>query len=111
MNITKKNEKDYVKIILSGEFDIDTDHSKFLDIIEQEVSSGNSILLDLGQVPFICSADISVIVQTRKYAQKYNVKIAICNCQAAVERVFEMTNVKTIMHFFSNESLSKKFFM
>lgn len=111
MEYTVENKNKYVLIGLKGEFDTENSHRSYFNMIKKIFNDNNTnIALDLSNILYICSADISVIMQSFRFIESNNGKFVICNCPKLIFSVMKMTRIDTMVNFFNSIEEVEKFF-
>lgn len=96
--ISRKNG--VVIIALKGELDIYSG-STLKNLVEQEITNGSrKLLIDLGEVEYIDSSALGVLVNGLKTARQQNVKFKLTNISGTVERIFDLTRLSKFFEIY-----------
>jgi anti-anti-sigma factor len=91
------NQEDGVSVVtLSGRMDSAT--SPIVDQeLAQAIGAGSPVLLDLGELEYISSAGLRVLLKAAKQAQGAKVSFAVCNAVPAVREIFDVSGFSTLL--------------
>jgi anti-sigma B factor antagonist len=96
MEITERRTADIVTLSLSGK--LDTTTSKvFEEKIVAHIESGNRrFIIDLGQLDYISSSGLRVLVSAAKRLANDNGKIVLCSLKEPVREVFNIVGFLSV---------------
>ncbi|UBF26295.1 STAS domain-containing protein [Kovacikia minuta CCNUW1] len=63
-----------------------------------------ALLIDLGQVEFIDSAGLMVLVSAQSMAQRLNKRLSICSISYPVRMIFELTQLDRVFEIFEGHA-------
>jgi anti-anti-sigma factor len=63
-----------------------------------------TLLVDLGQVEFIDSAGLMVLVAAHSMAQRLNKRISLCSISYSVRMIFELTQLDRVFEIFDGHA-------
>lgn len=108
MEITK-TEKDGVTVIkISGRLDSSNSKEAQKEILASE-DEGSRILLNLGDLEYISSAGLRVLLISAKKARSGHGKFCLCSLTENVNDVFEVSGFSAIFDVAENEEAGVKF--
>jgi anti-sigma B factor antagonist len=73
---------------LSGELDVATAPAEFHRVVEERPDAGDVVKLDLGQVTFIDSSGIAMLLKTKAYLEGGGCALVLTDLSPAVQHVF-----------------------
>ena len=100
-------EVDGVTVVdLSGRITLgDTSSGKLRDSVKEILESGSKkILLNLGDVSYIDSSGLGVLVSTYTTASTQGAKVKLLNVQKKVKDLLQITKLYTVFDSFENEA-------
>ena len=75
-----------------------TNAAAFEKALSDAVSENDrAMIIDLGQLTYISSAGLRVILLTAKAMQRHNGKLAMCSLQAPIRKVFDISGFDKII--------------
>ena len=77
-------------IQLAGELDVVTAPAEFSRVVEERPAAGNVIRLDLGQVTFIDSSGIAMLLKIKAHLEGGGCALVLADLSPPVQRVFEI---------------------
>jgi anti-sigma B factor antagonist len=80
-------------IAAQGEIDLSTIEDLEREIVAATFGEGASILLDLGEVTFLDSAGINVLLKGRRLADEHSKQFRVTAAHGLVRQVLEITGV------------------
>jgi len=92
---------------LKGELDHHT-----AELVRQQIDEAiqyhqvNHIVLSLNQLTFMDSSGLGVILGRYKQIKRRGGKMAVCNMNPAVKRLFELSGLFKIIHVYANEHMA-----
>ena len=106
LQITKTSGDGPGIIMLVLEGSLDSNSSGKLDKeIEDACSDGvRTLILDMGEVSFISSTGIGVIIKTKESLKKRNIESTLIHLQPQVKRVFEIMQLLPTLNVFASRS-------
>ena len=78
------------RIALSGEIDVATAPKAFADVIGVDPSTGDVVALDLGDVEFIDSRGVAMLLKAQSYFDGMGCQLTLANPSDPVKRVLEV---------------------
>lgn len=94
-----------IKVVsLSGRLDItaaETAAATFTEALDQ---SGVGIIVDLGQLDFISSAGLRILLAIRKKSDAVHKKIALVRAHPTVYKIFKVSALDKVFQFFEDEA-------
>ena len=97
MEITQKEENGIVSIAIKGRLDADssTEAEKVVkDAIGEEA---NRLLFNLGELEYLSSAGLRVLLSAAKEMRRRNGKIVLCALNEFVEEIFEVSGFQSLI--------------
>ena len=93
MEIIKSSQGDFSILKLQGRFDAH-EVAPVREWVKEQISQGKTrLVVDLGEVNFVDSSALSVLVQGLKNSRENGGDLAICSLQQAVRVIFELTRL------------------
>ncbi|MBF7082058.1 anti-sigma factor antagonist [Desulfallas sp. Bu1-1] len=110
MNYTIKKEKNCLVVAVTGEIDISVTDSLREDVDRALVNYGVNILIfDLGQVDFVDSSGLGVILGRYKKVAGKGGKVYLAGAKPQVKKVLELSGLLNIMEeYFSAAEILEK---
>jgi len=100
MKIRKDKEGELLVLRPAGRLDSENSPS-FEKTVEEAVGKGDkSIIVDMSEVNYMSSRGLRAFLTGAKCAQAAGGKLVACSSQEAVQKVFDMTGVATILGIF-----------
>jgi anti-anti-sigma factor len=100
MKIRKDKEGELLVLRPVGRLDSENSPS-FEKAVEEAVGKGDkNIIVDMSEVNYISSRGLRAFLTGAKCAQAAGGKLVACSSQEAVQKVFDMTGVATILGIF-----------
>lgn len=100
MKIRKEREGELLILLPAGRLDSENSPS-FEKTVEDAVEKGQkNIIVDMSEVNYMSSRGLRAFLTGAKCAQAAGGKLVACSSQEAVQKVFDMTGVATIMGVF-----------
>jgi anti-sigma B factor antagonist len=100
MNSTTRTVGTVTVIELVGELEV-SEAPHLRDLLGEAVAGSQSrVLLDLGQVTFIDSSGIGVLVGAHRRADEAGARLGLAAAGAGVRRVFELTRTDRVLRLF-----------
>jgi anti-anti-sigma factor len=95
--ITRTTTGDGVSVVvLAGEVDLDGS-TQLRDVLLSSVQSAPGTVVDLGEVAFLDSSGINVLITAHRAAEARGVRLRLAAPQHAVERVLQLVGVDTLI--------------
>ena len=89
-------------VVLAGELEV-SEAPALRDLLGSLIAGPQSrILLDLGQVSFIDSSGIGVLVGAHRRAEEAGARIGLAAPNAGVRRVFELTRTDRVLRLYDS---------
>jgi anti-anti-sigma factor len=102
MKIRKDKEGELLVLRPVGRLDSENSPS-FEKAVEEAVGKGEkNIIVDMSEVNYMSSRGLRAFLTGAKCAQAAGGKLAACSSQEAVQKVFDMTGVATILGIFGS---------
>ncbi len=92
MNITQENCEGRVVLHLEGRFDFGA-RKTFKEAMDQAVQEGIPVALDLGQVSFVDSSALGLLVISHQNLKNKKIDFCLANPQTYVRQVLDLANV------------------
>ncbi|MFH8974493.1 STAS domain-containing protein [Streptomyces sp. NPDC017890] len=83
-------------VILAGEVDLDGS-SQLHDVLLSSVQTAPGTVVDLGEVAFLDSSGINVLISAHRAAESHGVWFRLAAAQHAVERVLQLVGVDALI--------------
>lgn len=100
MKIRKEKEGELLILHPAGRLDSENSPS-FEKAVEEAVGRGDkNIIIDMSDVNYMSSRGLRAFLTAAKCAQAAGGKLVACSSQEAVQKVFDMTGVATILGVF-----------
>ena len=78
------------RIALSGEIDVATAPRAFAEVIAVDPSPGDVVILDLGDVEFIDSRGVAMLLKAKSHFDGMGCQLSLANPSDPVKRVLEV---------------------
>ncbi len=91
--VTNQTLGDERSVTVVGEVDVSNANELRSALDEALASNATAIRVDLGQVPYIDSTGIGVLVGAARRAEEANATLVVCNPQRNVARVLSLLGV------------------
>jgi len=89
---------------LSGELDAATAPAEVCRVVEERPDAGDVVRLDLGQVTFIDSSGIAMLLKIRAYLEGGGCALVLADLSPCVQRVFEILGLNDAFSIESDAS-------
>lgn len=102
MEITTQQQGKVIIVGISGRFDaaqVTTARNSLSEALKQTPQ----VVVDLGNVGFMDSAALAVLVQGMKHARQKDGDLRVCNLQQPVRVIFELTRLDKAFKLFANQ--------
>lgn len=101
MDYRRVNSGDVVELRLSGRFTFQ-DNGKFREMTTECMDGkAKRIVMDFGQMEFIDSAGLGMLLVARSLAQEKNVDLTLSGAKGQVERMFSISKFSTLFNVVS----------
>ncbi len=97
MKITRKEENGIVAVAFSGR--LDADSSPVADKAVKEILDGQTdrLLFDLGELEYLSSAGLRVLLSAAKEMKRRGGKIVLCSLNEFVKEIFEVSGFQSLI--------------
>jgi anti-anti-sigma factor len=85
-----------VVVHIQGNMDVHNTHHVEQQLMDIVNGAKSAIVFDLGQVNFVSSAGIRVLVTSLRMCQDLGIRISICSLKPAVEKVFDVVGINQL---------------
>ena len=110
LDIKVLKKKDYVyHVELSGSLDSETYHDLKQELDEIVNDKTKAIMLDMGNLNYISSAGIGVIMATKKLLKQKNATFAMVNLKPQIEKVFDAMKILPMIDIFDDMPEADKY--
>jgi anti-sigma B factor antagonist len=92
LTIGVRSERDHAVVTVAGEIDISS-VIRLRERLFELAASGRRLVIDLGQVTFICTAGIGALVGTAKHAAAYGGSLSLVSAPPKIRRLFHLTGL------------------
>ncbi|GJL67371.1 MAG: STAS domain-containing protein [Nitrospirales bacterium] len=92
MNVTQEKIEKAVVIHLAGRFDFGAKKT-FKDSLDEAMKEGSPIVLDFGQVSFVDSSALGLLVIAHQTLKSRKIPFSLVNPQTYVRQVLDLANV------------------
>lgn len=92
MNVTQEKRSETVILHMDGRFDFGA-RKNFKDAMDQAIKEGSPIVLDLGQVSFVDSSALGLLVISHQNLKNRKIPFFLVNPQTYVRQVLDLANV------------------
>jgi anti-anti-sigma factor len=87
-----------VRLVLSGELDL-AFSGTLDDAIDQHANEGTTVTVDLTGLQFMDSSGLATILKAQDAAEQNGWRLAVASAPGAVDRVFDLTDTRRLLHF------------
>ncbi len=104
LNITSQPlaEQSVVMLSVAGRLDANTVSQLERALTDAQLSGHRAIVIDLGELTYISSSGLRVLLTGRSNARKRGGEILLCNLQPAVREILEMVGFSAIFPIFGS---------
>jgi len=104
LNVTCRvlSEQSITVLSLAGRLDANTVSQLERALTDAYISGHRTIVMDLGELTYISSSGLRVLLTGRNNARKRKGDILLCNLRPAVREVLEMVGFSAIFPIFEN---------
>ena len=99
IKVTKEKNHSYV-VKLNGSIDNESYHKLDEELKELIDERTKAVILNMGEVTYISSAGIAVIVTAKKALKQINVSFDMVDLQPQIEKVFEVMKILPMIDIF-----------
>ena len=90
-------------VSLTGRLDPLTAEATSAQIMQALDRSTAGLILNMGALEFISSAGLSILLAVRQKAEPSGKKMAIISAHPAIYKIFKITALDQVLHFFDTE--------
>jgi anti-sigma B factor antagonist len=104
LSITSQSLADQSVVMLSvaGRLDANTVSQLERALMDAQLSGYRVIVIDLGELTYISSSGLRVLLAGRNNARKRGSTVMLCNLQPAVQEILEMVGFSVIFPIFAS---------
>ena len=97
MEITQKEENGIVSIAIKGRLDADTSTEAEKVVKDAIGEEANRLLFNLGELEYLSSAGLRVLLSAAKEMRRRNGKIVLCALNEFVKEIFEVSGFQSLI--------------
>ena len=97
MEISQKEEKGIVSIAIKGRMDADSSPDAEKVVKEALGAEANRLLFDLGELEYLSSAGLRVLLSAAKEMRRREGKIVLCSLNEFVKEIFEVSGFQSLI--------------
>ena len=97
MEITQKEENGIVSIVIKGRLDADSSPEAEKVVKNALGEQTDRILFDLGQMEYLSSAGLRVLLSAAKEMRRREGKIVLCSLNEFVKEIFEVSGFQSLI--------------
>jgi anti-anti-sigma factor len=97
MEISQKEEKGIVSIVIKGRMDADSSPDAEKVVKEALGAEANRLLFDLGELEYLSSAGLRVLLTAAKEMRRRDGKIVLCALNEFVKEIFEVSGFQSLI--------------
>ena len=97
MEITQKEENGIVSIVIKGRLDADSSPEAEKVVRDALGEQTDRILFDLGQMEYLSSAGLRVLLSAAKEMRRREGKIVLCSLNEFVKEIFEVSGFQSLI--------------
>ena len=97
MEITQKEENGIVSIAIKGRLDADSSLEAEKVVKDALGGEANRLLFNLGELEYLSSAGLRVLLSAAKEMRRRNGKIVLCALNEFVEEIFEVSGFQSLI--------------
>ena len=97
MEITRKEENGIISIAFSGRLDADSSPEADKTVKESLDGQTDRLLFDLGELEYLSSAGLRVLLSAAKEMKRRGGKIVLCSLNAFVKEIFEVSGFQSLI--------------
>jgi anti-anti-sigma factor len=108
MKIATQSEGDEVRIHVEGRMDT-TNYNEFENAVNEVLKENvKNIYVDLGELSYISSSGLRVLLAIQKKMMAAGGKIKLCALQPAIREIFDISGFSSIFPIFPDMETAKK---
>jgi anti-anti-sigma factor len=100
MDVTEERQGKTVIVAAKGRLDSNMDKSFEARLMELAAGAEASLVIDLGQVDYVSSAGLRILLITVKKVKAGKGKLALCSIQSQVREVFDISGLSAVFSIF-----------
>ncbi|MEO7994577.1 MAG: anti-sigma factor antagonist [bacterium] len=109
LRATSRREHDITIISLHG--DVTEETGRMLPALRETIDGGHKqVILNLTDVKYVNSAGLSTFVESYKWALRQDAKVALCDLQPTVLKIFKLARVEIFIPIYNTEALAFQHF-
>ena len=97
MEISQKEEKGIVSIAISGRLDADSSPEAEKVVKDALGAEANRLLFNLGELEYLSSAGLRVLLSAAKEMRRRDGKIVLCALNEFVKEIFEVSGFQSLI--------------
>ena len=97
MEISQKEENGIVSIVIKGRLDADSSPEAEKVVKDALGEQTDRILFDLGQMEYLSSAGLRVLLSAAKEMRRREGKIVLCSLNEFVKEIFEVSGFQSLI--------------
>lgn len=97
MEITQKEENGIVSIAIKGRLDADSSMEAEKVVKDAIGGEANRLLFNLGELEYLSSAGLRVLLSAAKEMRRRNGKIVLCALNEFVKEIFEVSGFQSLI--------------
>jgi anti-anti-sigma factor len=97
MEITQKEENGIVSIAIKGRLDADSSMEAEKVVKDALGGEANRLLFNLGELEYLSSAGLRVLLSAAKEMRRRNGKIVLCALNEFVKEIFEVSGFQSLI--------------
>jgi len=97
MEISQKEENGIVSIAIKGRMDADSSPDAEKVVKEALGAEANRLLFDLGELEYLSSAGLRVLLSAAKEMRRRDGKIVLCALNEFVKEIFEVSGFQSLI--------------
>ena len=97
MEISQKEEKGIVSIAIKGRLDADSSPEAEKVVKEALGAEANRLLFNLGELEYLSSAGLRVLLSAAKEMRRRDGKIVLCALNEFVKEIFEVSGFQSLI--------------
>jgi anti-sigma B factor antagonist len=97
MEITQKEEKGVISISIKGRLDADSAPEAEKVVKEALAGPTNRVLFNLGDLEYLSSAGLRVLLSATKEMRRRDGKIVLCSLNEFVKEIFEVSGFQSLI--------------
>ena len=97
MEITQKEENGIVSIVIKGRLDADSSPEAEKVVKDALGEQTDRILFDLGELEYLSSAGLRVLLSAAKEMRRREGKIVLCSLNEFVKEIFEVSGFQSLI--------------